>query len=89
MTPSTVTKLFWLLSRSVLGRPFLFDGSSSRSQSRFSYVSPQMSAAAQDPIPSPKAVTVSDVQQLLKKKDEVEAQIKAYYEVLEDVSEGR
>nr|XP_020658394.1 26S proteasome non-ATPase regulatory subunit 9 isoform X2 [Pogona vitticeps] len=34
--------------------------------------------------PGPKAVTVSDVQLLLKKKDEIEAQIKAYYEVLED-----
>ncbi|XP_077163764.1 26S proteasome non-ATPase regulatory subunit 9 isoform X2 [Paroedura picta] len=30
------------------------------------------------------ALTVSEVQQLLKKKDEIEAQIKAYYEVLED-----
>ncbi|XP_034284670.1 26S proteasome non-ATPase regulatory subunit 9 [Pantherophis guttatus] len=29
-------------------------------------------------------VTVSDVQELLKKKDEIEAQIKAYYEVLQD-----
>ncbi|KAL7986659.1 hypothetical protein Chor_012942 [Crotalus horridus] len=29
-------------------------------------------------------VTVSDLQQLLKKKDEIEAQIKAYYEVLQD-----
>ncbi|XP_054851701.1 26S proteasome non-ATPase regulatory subunit 9 [Eublepharis macularius] len=37
----------------------------------------------EDPAVS-KAVTVSDVQQLLKKKDEIEAQIKAYYEVLED-----
>ncbi|XP_062999866.1 26S proteasome non-ATPase regulatory subunit 9 [Elgaria multicarinata webbii] len=34
--------------------------------------------------PGPKAVTVSDVQLLLKRKDEIEAQIKAYYEVLED-----
>ncbi|XP_061458923.1 26S proteasome non-ATPase regulatory subunit 9 [Rhineura floridana] len=34
--------------------------------------------------PSPKAVSVSDVQLLLKKKDEIEAQIKAYYDVLED-----
>uniref|UniRef100_A0A8D0KNC3 26S proteasome non-ATPase regulatory subunit 9 n=1 Tax=Salvator merianae TaxID=96440 RepID=A0A8D0KNC3_SALMN len=33
---------------------------------------------------SPKTVTVSDVQLLMKKKDEIEAQIKAYYEVLED-----
>nr|XP_033811918.1 26S proteasome non-ATPase regulatory subunit 9 [Geotrypetes seraphini] len=30
------------------------------------------------------AVTVSDVQKLMKKKDELEAQIKAYYDVLED-----
>ncbi|KAL8180114.1 UNVERIFIED_CONTAM: 26S proteasome non-ATPase regulatory subunit 9 [Gekko kuhli] len=37
----------------------------------------------QDPAAS-EAVTVSDVQLLLKKKDEIEAQIKAYYEVLED-----
>ncbi|XP_060106140.1 26S proteasome non-ATPase regulatory subunit 9 [Heteronotia binoei] len=37
----------------------------------------------QDPAGS-SSVTVSDVQQLLKKKDEIEAQIKAYYEVLED-----
>ncbi|XP_026542627.1 26S proteasome non-ATPase regulatory subunit 9 [Notechis scutatus] len=29
-------------------------------------------------------VTVSDLQELLKKKDEIEAQIKAYYEVLQD-----
>ncbi|XP_053136159.1 26S proteasome non-ATPase regulatory subunit 9 [Hemicordylus capensis] len=34
--------------------------------------------------PGPTALTVSDVQQLLKKKDEIEAQIKAYYAVLED-----
>uniref|UniRef100_A0A8B9QH70 26S proteasome non-ATPase regulatory subunit 9 n=1 Tax=Apteryx owenii TaxID=8824 RepID=A0A8B9QH70_APTOW len=33
---------------------------------------------------SGRAVTVSDVQQLVRKKDEIEAQIKAYYEVLED-----
>ncbi|KAJ7309792.1 hypothetical protein JRQ81_007860 [Phrynocephalus forsythii] len=32
----------------------------------------------------PETVTMSDVQLLLKKKDEIEAQIKAYYEVLED-----
>ncbi|NXA37298.1 PSMD9 ATPase, partial [Eudromia elegans] len=31
-----------------------------------------------------RAVSVSDVQQLVRKKDEIEAQIKAYYEVLED-----
>lgn len=31
-------------------------------------------------------VTVSDVQQLVKRKDEVEAQIKACYELLESVS---
>ncbi|XP_025897611.1 26S proteasome non-ATPase regulatory subunit 9 [Nothoprocta perdicaria] len=31
-----------------------------------------------------RAVTVSDVQQLVRRKDEIEAQIKAYYEVLED-----
>ncbi|XP_066465942.1 26S proteasome non-ATPase regulatory subunit 9 [Tiliqua scincoides] len=37
----------------------------------------------QDPGSKP-AVTMSDVQLLLKKKDEIEAQIKAYYEVLED-----
>lgn len=37
----------------------------------------------EDPAVS-KAVTVSDVQQLLKKKDEIEAQIKAYYDVLDD-----
>ncbi|XP_044296820.1 26S proteasome non-ATPase regulatory subunit 9 [Varanus komodoensis] len=36
------------------------------------------------PDPGAKAVTVSDVQQLLKRKDDIEAQIKAYYEVLED-----
>ncbi|XP_063171649.1 26S proteasome non-ATPase regulatory subunit 9 [Candoia aspera] len=30
------------------------------------------------------AVTVGDLQQLLKKKDEIEAQIKAYYDVLQD-----
>ncbi|KAG8146044.1 putative 26S proteasome non-ATPase regulatory subunit 9-like protein, partial [Naja naja] len=29
-------------------------------------------------------MTVSDLQELLKKKDEIEAQIKAYYEVLQD-----
>ncbi|XP_075034107.1 26S proteasome non-ATPase regulatory subunit 9 [Mixophyes fleayi] len=32
----------------------------------------------------PSAVTMRDVQQLIAKKDEIEAQIKAYYEVLED-----
>ncbi|KAJ6656658.1 hypothetical protein lerEdw1_003545 [Lerista edwardsae] len=37
----------------------------------------------QDP-GSSERVTMSDVQLLLKKKDEIEAQIKAYYEVLED-----
>nr|XP_056715622.1 26S proteasome non-ATPase regulatory subunit 9 [Euleptes europaea] len=37
----------------------------------------------QDPA-VPKTVAVSDVQLLLKKKDEIEAQIKAYYDVLED-----
>ncbi|XP_051490402.1 26S proteasome non-ATPase regulatory subunit 9 [Apus apus] len=34
--------------------------------------------------PGGRAVTVSDVQQLVKRKDEIEAQIKAYYELLED-----
>ncbi|XP_048370487.1 26S proteasome non-ATPase regulatory subunit 9 isoform X1 [Sphaerodactylus townsendi] len=37
----------------------------------------------QDPAGS-STVTVSDVQLLLKKKDEIEAKIKAYYDVLED-----
>lgn len=31
-------------------------------------------------------VTVEDVQSLIKKKDEIEEEIKAYYDVLEDVS---
>lgn len=31
-------------------------------------------------------VTTEDVQRLIKKKDEIEEQIKAYYDVLEDVS---
>lgn len=30
-------------------------------------------------------ITVEDVQTLVKKKDEIEEQIKAYYDVLEDV----
>uniref|UniRef100_K7E186 26S proteasome non-ATPase regulatory subunit 9 n=1 Tax=Monodelphis domestica TaxID=13616 RepID=K7E186_MONDO len=37
-------------------------------------------------IPSPRQapVTISDVQELVRRKDEIEAQIKAYYDVLED-----
>lgn len=31
-------------------------------------------------------ITMEDVQSLVKKKDEIEEQIKAYYDVLEDVS---
>ncbi len=31
-------------------------------------------------------VTMDDVKNLVKKKDEIEEQIKAYYDVLEDVS---
>ena len=31
-------------------------------------------------------ITAEDVQNLIKKKDEIEEQIKAYYDVLEDVS---
>lgn len=31
-------------------------------------------------------ITMEDVQNLVKKKDEIEEQIKAYYDVLEDVS---
>ncbi|XP_063820546.1 26S proteasome non-ATPase regulatory subunit 9 [Pseudophryne corroboree] len=37
-----------------------------------------------EPEASPSAVTMRDVQQLIARKDEIEAQIKAYYEVLED-----
>lgn len=39
---------------------------------------------------SPQAgvVTVSDVQELIRRKEEIEAQIKANYEVLESVSVG-
>lgn len=33
-----------------------------------------------------KHTTMEEVQRLIKKKDEIEEQIKAYYEVLEDVS---
>lgn len=32
------------------------------------------------------AITMEEVQRLIKKKDEIEEQIKAYHEVLEDVS---
>ncbi|XP_077163763.1 26S proteasome non-ATPase regulatory subunit 9 isoform X1 [Paroedura picta] len=45
--------------------------------------SPSVQMSQQEPGVST-ALTVSEVQQLLKKKDEIEAQIKAYYEVLED-----
>lgn len=31
-------------------------------------------------------ITVEDVQRLVKKKDEIEEQIKAYFDMLEDVS---
>lgn len=31
-------------------------------------------------------ITMDDVKNLIKKKDEIEEQIKAYYDVLEDVS---
>ena len=31
-------------------------------------------------------ITVEDIQRLIKKKDEIEEHIKAYYDVLEDVS---
>ncbi|XP_074061666.1 26S proteasome non-ATPase regulatory subunit 9 [Macrotis lagotis] len=34
--------------------------------------------------PRPAPVTISDVQELVRRKDEIEAQIKAYYDVLED-----
>ena len=34
----------------------------------------------------PPEITMDDVKNLIKKKDEIEEQIKAYYEVLEDVS---
>lgn len=36
-----------------------------------------------------KHTTMEEVQRLIKKKDEIEEQIKAYYEVLEDVSVSR
>lgn len=36
--------------------------------------------------PQAGAVTVSDVQELIKRKEEIEAQIKANYDVLESVS---
>lgn len=35
---------------------------------------------------SPSAVSMQDVQQLIARKDEIETQIKAFYDVLEDVS---
>lgn len=38
--------------------------------------------------PQAGAVTVSDVQELIKRKEEIEAQIKANYDVLESVSMG-
>ncbi|CAI5797126.1 26S proteasome non-ATPase regulatory subunit 9 [Podarcis lilfordi] len=40
--------------------------------------------SAPDEAPEPKGISVSDVQLLLRKKDELEAQIRAYYGVLED-----
>ncbi|XP_020825932.1 26S proteasome non-ATPase regulatory subunit 9 [Phascolarctos cinereus] len=39
-------------------------------------------ASSERPRPAP--VTISDVQELVRRKDEIEAQIKAYYDVLED-----
>lgn len=36
--------------------------------------------------PEQSEVTMDDVRNLIKKKDNIEEQIKAYYEVLEDVS---
>lgn len=36
--------------------------------------------------PEGSEVTMDDVKNLIKKKDEIEEQIKAYYDVLEDVS---
>lgn len=38
--------------------------------------------------PQAVAVTVRDVQELIRRKDEIEAQIKANYDVLESVSVG-
>lgn len=38
--------------------------------------------------PEASGVTVSDVQELIRRKEEIEAQIKANYEVLESVSVG-
>lgn len=36
--------------------------------------------------PEESEITMDDVRNLIKKKDNIEEQIKAYYEVLEDVS---
>lgn len=36
--------------------------------------------------PQAGAVTVSDVQELIRRKEEIEAQIKAHYDILESVS---
>lgn len=36
--------------------------------------------------PEASEITMDDVKTLIKKKDEIEEQIKAYYDVLEDVS---
>lgn len=36
--------------------------------------------------PEQSEITMDDVRNLIKKKDNIEEQIKAYYEVLEDVS---
>lgn len=38
--------------------------------------------------PDASGVTVSDIQELIRRKEEIEAQIKANYEVLESVSVG-
>lgn len=38
--------------------------------------------------PQASAVTVSDIQELIRRKEEIEAQIKANYDVLESVSVG-
>ena len=38
--------------------------------------------------PEASGVTVSDIQELIQRKEEIEAQIKANYEVLESVSAG-
>lgn len=37
-------------------------------------------------IPGNSEITMDDVKNLIKKKDEIEEQIKAYYDVLQDVS---